>query len=86
MGYQALIDILIDIIKEVKEDSDRDKIETYERYLNKAKDKVNILDNERYPFTSKSRTRFYLDLNLAIWPPLNLNDERIYQLRESLRE
>ncbi|MGE8302571.1 MAG: hypothetical protein ACN6OW_23590, partial [Sphingobacterium paramultivorum] len=86
VGYQALTEILVDIMKEVKEDSERDKIETYERFLDKAKGKVNILDNERYPFTSKSRTRFYLDLSLAIWPPSNLNDERILRLKDSLRE
>lgn len=86
VGYQALIDIMIDILKEVKEDSMRDKIETYEGYLNKTKGKVNILDNERYPFTSKSRKRFYLDLSLAIWPATISMDQRIIDLQESLKE
>lgn len=86
VGYQALIDIMIDILKKVKEDSDRDKIDTYERYLDKAQKRVNILDTERYPFTSKSRKRFYLDLSLAIWPATDPNDQRVTELRESLKE
>lgn len=86
VGYQALVDIMIDILKEVKEDSDRDKIETYETYLSKAKDKLNIVDKDRYPFTSKSRKRFYLDLSLAIWPAKGPTDPRLIELTESLKD
>lgn len=86
VGYQALISILVDILKEIQDDDQRDKVETYGRFMSKAVGKINILDNERYPFTSKSRKRFYLDLSLAIWPAKNQDDERIIELKLSLND
>ncbi|MDI9311206.1 MAG: DGQHR domain-containing protein [Limnohabitans sp.] len=84
-GYQALLLILIDILKIEKEDIHRDKIETYEKYLKKAKD-INFDDQQRYPFTTLSRTILYLDISLKIWPQKNALDERIIKLDEALKK
>lgn len=82
VGYQALLDILVDILAEIEE-NEKDKILTYETYLDKSK-KLNVEDLQRYPFTSKSRKIFYYDLSLAIWPPQNKDDERLLKLGNSL--
>lgn len=83
VGFQALLDILIDILVELDEDL-KDKIQTYEGYLNKAKE-LAFFDLQRYPFTSKSRSIFYYDLSLKIWPQNANNDERIAELNRLLR-
>jgi len=85
VGYYALLDILKDILKEVKIDDQRDKVLTYENYLEKASE-INLIDNARYPFTSKSRRIFYLDLSLAIWPHRGSDDNRRQLLAEALRQ
>ena len=85
VGYQALLDILKDILKKVKTDDERDKIATYKSYLQKA-DHINVSDNARYPFTSKSKRIFYLDLSLAIWPNKGPEDNRRTLLAEALRQ
>lgn len=83
IGYQALLDILIDILDEIDE-QEKDKIPLYEIYLNKAK-KLNFEDSSRYPFTSKSRKIFYYDLSLAIWPPKTKDDNRLIKQLEALK-
>ncbi|SER91079.1 DGQHR domain-containing protein [Pedobacter rhizosphaerae] len=85
VGYQALLDILKDILKEVKTDDERDKVATYKSYLQKA-GHINVSDNARYPFTSKSKRIFYLDLSLAIWPNKGPEDNRRTLLAEALRQ
>jgi len=85
VGYQALLLILVDILKVVKNDEQRDKIEVYTEYLSRAVGKVDIHDIERYQFTSKSKKKFYLDLNIAIWPPENPNDTRLAELNDLLK-
>lgn len=85
VGYEALLKILIDILKEIKEE-EVDYISVYEKYLVKAKD-LNFEDQQRYPFTSKSKNILYYDLSLKIWPP-KANDEidnREQKLNELLK-
>lgn len=82
VGYQALLDIMIDILNVVDE-SVKDKIETYEKLLVNAR-MLNLHDTSRYPFTSKSRKIFYYDLSLAVFPPIDKNDERLKALNEYL--
>ena len=85
VGYQALLRILVDMLQSLKED-ERVKSAAYEVLLKRALPSVNVQDIQRYPFTSKSRTLFYLDMSLAIWPPHDASDARLAQRSEALRE
>lgn len=84
VGYIALLNLLVDILKEEPENR-RHSNDTYSSYLRKASD-INFKDIKRYPFTSKSQTIFYLDLSLAIWPATDNNDERLKKLEEALNK
>lgn len=84
VGYQALLDILIDILRELSEDV-KDKISTYEAYLSRAK-QLKFDDSARYPFTSKSRNIFYYDMSLSIWPAKDNSDLRLSKLRDALNK
>jgi DGQHR domain-containing protein len=84
VGYNALLKILVDILSEIKESEKFNKV-TYIGKLNKAK-KTNFMDLKRYPFTSISATRLYLDLSLAIWPATSNEDARLSKLAQSLKE
>lgn len=83
VGYLALLDILVDILKEIKEEQ-MDKIATYERYLARAIH-LDFQDQMRYPFTSKTRKILYYDLNLSIWPSSSPNDDRKIKLQALLK-
>lgn len=68
VGYQALMKLLIDILKEAPEDQ-KDVKSFYISYLTKAKD-LNFIDDgdePRYPFTSKSVKILHNDLKAKIW-------------------
>lgn len=84
VGYQALLQILVDILTREDSDSARDKIETYKKYLQKCTN-LNFSDQQRYPFTSISKTIFYLDMSLAIWPETFQSDDRNARLNEALK-
>ncbi|MBE5320033.1 DGQHR domain-containing protein [Pedobacter sp. MR2016-19] len=85
VGYQALISIMVDILKEVKDDNQRDKISIYKGYLIRAKH-LNFADARRYPYTGRSKRVLYFDMSLKIWPAINQDDERIAKLTELLNE
>lgn len=85
VGYQALLDLLVDILTIETQDENRDKIETYKCYLNKCK-KLNFDDQQRYPFTSVSKTIFYLDMHLHIWKPIDEKDDRIRKRDDALKK
>jgi DGQHR domain-containing protein len=85
VGYTALLNILVDILKREQSDEKRDKIVTYEEYLKKAAHLV-FSDQQRYPFTSVSATIFYLDMSLAIWPAQSGKDPRIEKLDLALKK
>lgn len=85
VGYQALLELLTEILKNETSDEKRDKISTYEFYLKKACG-LAFADQQRYPFTSVSKTILYLDMHLKIWIPSNEKDERISKLDEALKK
>jgi DGQHR domain-containing protein len=85
VGYRALLEILTQILIQEPSDEKRDKVETYESYLVKAKGLV-FADQQRYPFTSISKTILYLDMHLKIWPPTNTSDERLIRLDQALKQ
>ncbi len=84
VGYFALLEILIDILRIENEENRRDKVETYTQYLLKAKP-LEFSNQQRYPFTSISKTILYLDLSIAIWPPKSNEDVRYEKLRRALK-
>lgn len=63
VGYQALMKLLVDILKVAKEE-DKDKKAFYSNYLEKVRtlDFIDSGDEKRYPFTSKSIKLLYNDL------------------------
>jgi len=85
VGYEALLLLLIDILTIEDDDEKRDKVNTYRQYLIKARN-LDFGNIERYPFTSRSKTVFHLDLSLSIWPPKKGNDERLLKLSEILKK
>lgn len=69
VGYQALLKVLIYLLKKVPEDKKDDRA-TYESYLTRAKD-IDWEDSgeqKRYPFTSASVKVLYNDIMLRIFP------------------
>lgn len=85
VGYQALLELLNQILKKEISDEKRDKVETYESYLMKARG-INFADQQRYPFTSISKTILFLDMDLKIWMPEDENDPRIIKRDEALKK
>ena len=84
VGYNAFLNLLTDILKELSEEKRYD-VKEYEVYILKAK-KINVKNLKRYPLTSKSRSILYLDLSLEIWPAKDNQDERILRLNELLNK
>lgn len=66
VGYLALLEILIDLLDIISEDN-RENTNAYFDLIKNVK-KLNVSDQSRYPFTSKSKTIFYLDLSIVIFP------------------
>lgn len=82
VGYQALLKILTDILQKLREE-DRFESKNYAAFLVKATN-LDFTNQDRYPFTSKTKNIFYYDLSLAIWPPTEKNDPRVIQLQLEL--
>lgn len=85
VGYHALLNLLVDILKKESNENKRDKIDTYKKYLINCVS-LNFDDQQRYPFTSISKTILYLDMNILIWPPNNIQDERVKKRDEALKK
>lgn len=81
VGYEALMRLLSDILSIAPEDK-KSSIEYHKSILNGISKLVDVTNNTRYPFTSKSKKIFYLDLSLAVFPPKDDLDSRLVQLEE----
>jgi len=68
VGYQALLKLLVDLLKIIPEDL-KEKKSAYVEYLTKAKtlDIVDSNDERRYPFTSSTINTLYQDLKSKIF-------------------
>jgi DGQHR domain-containing protein len=84
VGYTALLRILVDLLDEIDEDRRFEK-NLFQVKLAPVKN-LQVDNTERYPFTSISTTRFYLDMSLSIWPPKTPDDPRLSKLAEALKE
>lgn len=80
VGYEALLKILIDILKEV-DGSKINSTELFDDYLIKAK-YLNLNDINRYSFNGRGKKYLYLDMSLAIWQTSNKNDPRNVELNK----
>jgi DGQHR domain-containing protein len=83
VGYQALLEILMDILPEISENQRFSK-EVYNKYTGKFSD-LKVTDVTRYPFTSKSKSIFYLDMSLLLKPATKPDDRRLIKLQELLK-
>lgn len=79
VGYQALLEILLDILDQIPEE-ERFSKSSYRKYTDKFA-KLAIADTSRYPFTSKTKSILYLDISLLINPPNEPNDPRVLKLK-----
>ncbi|MFV5703056.1 DGQHR domain-containing protein [Flavobacterium sp. XS2P12] len=79
VGYEALLKILVDILFKEKI-ADKATVVFYETILNSARN-LKIDDTMRYPFNNRGKKILYLDLSVAIWPPSELDDIRLTQLK-----
>lgn len=84
VGFQALLEILLDILPEISE-SDRFKKKTYKTYTDKFSN-LKVADVTRYPFTSKSKSILYFDMSLILKPATKPDDPRVLKLQELLKK
>lgn len=84
VGYNALLEILVDILPDISED-ERFQTITYKKYTDKFS-RLPIADVSRYPFTSKSKTIFYLDMSLLLNPAKTKEDPRELRLKDLLKK
>jgi DGQHR domain-containing protein len=66
VGYLALLEILVELLEIVSE-KDRYSTKSYTSIIHGI-NKLNVSDQSRYPFTSKSKTIFFLDLAIIVFP------------------
>lgn len=85
LGYQALLNILVTILKEEvgfsKLDQELADEIFYEKYLKKLKI-IKVTDTNKYSFNQRGKKYFELDMSIAIWPPVNNEDKRLIELRK----
>ena len=84
VGFQSLLEILIDILPSIPEE-ERYTEASYKKYTDKFH-VLKISDVTRYPFTSKSKNIFYLDMSLLLTPSATREDWRILKLKELLKK
>jgi DGQHR domain-containing protein len=84
VGFQALLEILVEILPEIAE-SKRFEVQSYRKYTDQFSS-LQIADVTRYPFTSKSKSIFYLDMNLILKPAISPDDSRLLKLKELLKK
>ncbi|MCI9843617.1 DGQHR domain-containing protein [Flavobacterium pectinovorum] len=80
VGYESLLKILTDILREIKVDNIKNT-EIFDVYLVKAKT-LNISDINRYSFNNRGKRYLYLDMSLAIWETTDFNDSRYIELKK----
>ncbi|WP_348797427.1 hypothetical protein [Flavobacterium adhaerens] len=54
-------------------------IDVFLPFLNKCKN-IKVNDTVRFPFNNKGKRILYLEMSLAIYPPINDNDSRVKEL------
>ncbi|WP_165852282.1 DGQHR domain-containing protein [Chryseobacterium pennae] len=84
IGYESLLKILVDILKEEKNieqlNYEISKTIFRDKYLKYIQD-IDISNVNRYSFNQRGKKYFYLDMSLKIFPPEDLADLRLKELR-----
>lgn len=87
LGYQALLSILVRILSLEGNmeglNYEMSKMVFYDKYLKHIRD-IDVEDINKFSFNQRGKKYFELEMSLAIWPAVNLNDSRLEML-ESLK-
>ena len=79
VGYEALLNLLVEILKRNKIDTFNSN--TFVPYIEKLQF-IDFSDTEKFPMSTKGRNILYLTMSLNVFPALGNNDERITKLQE----
>ncbi|QHI36738.1 hypothetical protein IMCC3317_21080 [Kordia antarctica] len=85
IGYQALMNILVEIL--LKEEKLRElsyKVANeifYEKYLKHIKH-LDITNTNKYSFNQRGKKYFELEMSIAIWSPRSQDDKRLIELNK----
>jgi|GEM_PF-854289 len=83
LGYQALMNILVQILLEEGNMQDLDYSMSndifYKKYLIKLRN-LDLTDTNKFSFNQRGKKYFELEMSLAIWPPENNEDRRLLEL------
>lgn len=79
VGYEALLNLLVEILKRNKIDIFNSN--TFVPYIEKLQF-IDFSDTEKFPMSTKGRNILYLTMSLNVFPALGNNDERITKLQE----
>ena len=81
VGFEALLDIMVDILK--YEDINSFSRDTFINYLKRAQD-IDCSDTNLFPMSTKGKKIFYTSLSISIYPvlPNYINDNRREYLEE----
>lgn len=84
VGYESLLKILVDILKEERNieklNYEMSKTIFRDKYLKFIQD-MDISNINRYSFNQRGKKYFYLDMSLRIFPPTNNDDSRLIELK-----
>ena len=69
VGYEALLRILVDILTLENIELHNLSSSTFDSFLEKA-NKINLMDQEKFPFSTKGKNILYTTMCLKIWPNL----------------
>lgn len=83
VGYEALLSLLVDILR-------KDKLchfdkDTFIPYISKLLG-INFDDIALYPMSTKGRKIIYLTMSLAVFPSIDISDSRNAQLLKAINE
>ena len=81
VGYEALLNLLVDILKH--DQIDTFNSDTFVPYIQKILF-IDISDTEKFPMSTKGRNILYLTMSLKVFPAIDDNDGRMIKL-EKLR-
>lgn len=79
VGYEALLNLLVEILKRNKIDTFNSN--TFVPYIEKLQF-IDFSDTEKFPMSTKGRKILYLTMSLEVFPATNNDDERIITLEE----
>lgn len=82
VGYQSLLDIMIEIIK--NENITENNVQTIFDVKLQTINVMNLYDNVRYSFNNSGKKILTLELSLRIYPSNSNNDQRILELKNFL--